>query len=91
MVQIGADADRAKVFRVHAAPLRLCDNLINALKLMANQQKDGDSSIQSIVTGLHQRNRRGIMDGLRRFIKADNHRAVDVASVAVRKMGTAAG
>ena len=29
-----------------AAPLGLCDNLINALKLLANQQKDGDSPIQ---------------------------------------------
>ena len=29
--------------------LGLCGNLINALKLLANQQKDGDSQIQSIV------------------------------------------
>ena len=41
----------------------LCDDLVNALKLLANQQKDGDSPIQSIVTGLHERSRRGIMDG----------------------------
>ena len=54
------------------------DNLINALKLLANQQKDGDSTIQSIATGLHEIYRRGIMDGLTRFFKADNHRAVDV-------------
>ena len=32
----------------------------------------------SYITGLHERIRRGIMDGLRRFIKADDHRAVDV-------------
>ena len=50
----------------------------NALKLLANQQKDGDSPIQNIVTGLHERSRRGIMDGLRSFIRADNHRAVEV-------------
>ena len=31
----------------------LCDNLISALKLLANQQKDGESPIQSIVIGLH--------------------------------------
>ena len=43
-----------KVFKAHAAPLGLCDNLINALKLLANQQKDGDSPIQSIVTGLQE-------------------------------------
>ena len=54
---------------------------INALKLLANQQKDGDSPIQSIVTGLHERSRRGIMDGLRRFIKADSHSAVDVGGL----------
>ena len=59
------------------APLGLCDKLINALKLLANQQKDGDRPIQSIVTGLHERNRRGVMDGLR-FIQVDNHSVVDV-------------
>ena len=59
-------------------PSGLCDNLVNALKLLANQQKDAGSPFQSIVTGLHERSRRGIMDGPRRFIKADNRRAVDV-------------
>ena len=69
------------VQKVHAAPSGLCDNLINALKLLANQQKDGDSPIQSIVSGLHERSRRGIMDGLGRFIQADNHSAVDVGDL----------
>ena len=78
MVQVCVNANEAKVFNAHATPLGLCDNLINMLKLLANQQKDGDSPIQSIVTGLHDRNRRGIMERLRRFIQADNHRAVDV-------------
>ena len=32
--------------------VRPCENLINALKLLANQQKDGDSPIQNIVMGL---------------------------------------
>ena len=49
VVQLGANANEAKAFKAHAAPLGLCDNLINALKLQANQQKDGDSPIQSIV------------------------------------------
>ena len=31
---------------------RACDNLINALKLLANQQKDGESPIGMIVPGL---------------------------------------
>ena len=77
VVQLGVNANEAKVFKAHVAQLGLCDNLIYALKLLANRQKDGDSPIQSIVTGLHEWNRRGIMDGLRRFIQADNHRAVD--------------
>ena len=64
VVQLGVNVNEAKVFKAHAAPLGLCDNLINAVKLLANQQKDGDSTIQSIVTGLHERSRRGIMDGL---------------------------
>ena len=93
MVPFGADANDAKVFRshaasqglcdsliiAHAAPLGLCDNLINASELLANQQKDGDSPIQSIVIGLHERSRKGIMDGLRSFIELVNHSAVDVS------------
>ena len=78
MVQIGVNANEAKVVKPHAAPLGLCDNLTNALKLLANQQKYGDSPIQSIVTGLHERSRKGIMERLRSFIKEENHRAVDV-------------
>ena len=38
VVQIGVNANEAKVFKAHTAPLGLCDNLINALKLLANQQ-----------------------------------------------------
>ena len=68
----------AKVFRAHAAPQGLCGNLINALKLLANQRTDGDSPIQSKVTGLLERRRKGIMDGLRSFIEMDNHSALDV-------------
>ena len=41
VVQIGANANEAKVFKAHASPLGLCDNLINALQLLATQQKDG--------------------------------------------------
>ena len=45
VVQIGVNANEAKVFKAHATPLGLCDNLINALKLLANQQRDGDCPI----------------------------------------------
>ena len=49
------------------SPMGLCDTLINALKFSANQQKDGDSPIQSIVTGLHEGSRRGITDGAKKI------------------------
>ena len=81
MVQLGATANEAKVFRAHAAPQGLCDNLINALKLLVNQQTDGESTIQSIVTGLHERGRRGIVDGLRSYIAVNNRSAVDVGGL----------
>ena len=77
-MQLGVNANEAKVLKAHAAPLELCDNLINALKLLATQLKDGDSPIQSIVTGLHERSRKGFTEGVRSFIKEDNHCAVDV-------------
>ena len=35
-----------------------CDNIVFALKLLAKQQQDGDSPIQSIVTGLQERSRK---------------------------------
>ena len=37
---------RKKVFKALAAPRGLCENLVNMLKLLANQQKDGDSPIR---------------------------------------------
>ena len=42
VVQTGESVNQAKVFRAHAVPQGLCGNLINALKLLANQQEDGD-------------------------------------------------
>ena len=78
VVQTGDSASQAQVFKAHAVPQGLCENLINTLKLLANQQKDGDTPIQSIVTGLCERSRKGIMEGLRNFIKVDNHCALEV-------------
>ena len=78
VVQTGESASQAKVFKAHAVPQGLCENSINALKLFANQQKDGDSPIQSFVAGLCERSRKGIMEGLRNFIKVENHCALEV-------------
>ena len=47
VVQLGA-----KVFRAHAVVQGLDEKLINALKLLANHQRDCDGPIQNIVTGL---------------------------------------
>ena len=46
-----------------------CGNLVNALKRLANQLKDGDSPIQSIVAGFCERSRNSITEGLRHFIE----------------------
>ena len=39
---------------------------------MANQQDDGDSPIPNIVTGLHEKSKKKIVEGLRRFVEIDN-------------------
>ena len=52
VVQTGESIDQAKVFKAHAVPQGLCANLINALKLSANQQEDGDGFLQNIVKDL---------------------------------------
>ena len=49
----------------------MCDNLIISFKLWTNQQRDGDSPVESIVTGLLGKSRKGIMDGIRKFIAVD--------------------
>ena len=79
--QDSTDHREAKVFRAHAAPQGTCDNLINALKLLTNQQKDGDRSVGKMVTGLLERSRSRTMDGLRKFIAEDNHEAVKVGDL----------
>ena len=59
----------------------LCDNLVNSLKLLANQLKNGDSPIESIVTRFHDKSRKDIIDRSRNFIEvcrrlASRHRVV---------------
>ena len=75
MVQTGESVELAKVFRAHAVPQGLCGNLVNALKLLANQQGDGDGLIQNIVTNFCEESRKGLTNVLREFMKIDNHRA----------------
>ena len=68
---------QAKVFKAHAVPQGLRGNLINALKLLANQQEDGDGLIHNIVTNLCEVSRKGLTEGLRNFILVDSHRALE--------------
>ena len=51
-MQLGTNEEEATETKEHAVPRGLCENFINALKLLANQQRDGDSPIQNIVSGL---------------------------------------
>ena len=51
------------------------------MKLLANQQEDGDGLQQNIVTNLGKGSRIGLTDGLRDFIRVDNNRALDVGEV----------
>ena len=81
VVQNGESFEQAKVFKAHAVPQGLCANLINALKLLANQQEDGDGLLQNIVTNLGKGSRKGPTHGLLEFIKVDNERALDVGAL----------
>ena len=70
-----------------SVPQGLFANLVNALKLLANQQEDGDGLSQNIAKDLGKESRRGLTDGLREVIKVDNERALDVGALR-RGMGT---
>ena len=71
VVQISVNANEAKVFKAHAAPLGLSSCWRTSKKMVTARCK-------SIVAGLHERSRKGIMDGLRSFVEKDNHSALEV-------------
>ena len=56
--------------------LRMCDNLVNTLKLWANQQMGGDSPAEVLVEGFQERSRFTLMEELRMCITIDDHEAV---------------
>ena len=79
MVQTGESVNQAKVFKAYAVPQGLCGNLINALKLLANQQENGGGLIQNIVTNLSTRGAGRVSQrGWEKSYKIDNHRASEV-------------
>ena len=55
VIHDSTDRREATGFRAHAAPHGVCDNLFNALKLLANQQQGGDSLVEVLVEGLQER------------------------------------
>ena len=81
VIQYSTDHRGAKVFRAHLAPQGMCDNLTSALKLLSNQQKDGDSPVRMIVPGLQGSSRRRIMDGLKLFMAVDSSAAVKIGNL----------
>ena len=81
VVQTGDSIEQDKVCKAHEVPHNFCANLINASKLLANQQEDGDGLLQNIVKNLGKESRKGLTNGLREFIKVDNERALDVGAL----------
>ena len=63
VVQTGESTNQAKVFRAHAVLQGLCGDLINALKLLANQQEDRERLIHNIVTNVCEESRKGLTEG----------------------------
>ena len=78
VVLTGESIDQAKVFKVRAVPQGLCGNLINALKLLANQKEDGNGLVRNIVTNFGDGSREGLTEGLRECTDIDNERALEV-------------
>ena len=78
VTQDSTDRFEAKVFRAHVPLQGLCENLMNALKLLANQQTGGDSLVEVLVEGLPERIRVKMAEELRRFIMVDNHETVKI-------------
>ena len=57
----------------------MCENLIDARKLLANQRKDGEKpNPECFKRSFCEKSRKGIMDGLRHFMKVDNRCALEV-------------
>ena len=81
VTQDSTDSREAKVFRAHAAPQGMCDNLMNALKLLAHKHKYGDSPVKMVVQGLQERSRLKITSGIKSFIMVDNHEVVKVGDL----------
>ena len=75
VVQDTTDRREAKVFRAHAAPHGVCDNLING----GSAAREGsDSPVNVPVAGLQERSRLKMTEELGRFIATDNQEAINI-------------
>ena len=84
VVQTGESVNQANVFKANAVPQGLCGKLINALKLLANHQEDGDGLTQNIVTNFCEESRQGLTEESRKFIQVDILRAPEVRHLSER-------
>ena len=62
LLVVHTGASRAKMLKAHAVPQGQCENLINALILLANQQEDGDGLLQNIVKNVGKESRKGLCE-----------------------------
>ena len=79
-IQDSTDHRNANVFRAHAAPQGMGDNLMNALKWQSNE-KMGDCPVRMIVPGSLEQSRRKLMDGLWLFIAVDKCAAAKIRNL----------
>ena len=64
---------RARVYRAHAPPQEVCDNIVCTLKLTASMHLDDQQAlVQTVYDGLQEDSRKKVSDELRRFIAVDN-------------------
>ena len=59
VIQESTDRQEAKVFRAQVVPQGVCDNLVKALKILANQHQSGDIPVK-IWSGYESSSRRTI-------------------------------
>ena len=69
------------MFRAHAPPLGPCENLLCALRLLANQQTGGDSLAHTIPECLQEQSRLKFANELWRFIEVDTNEAVKIGDL----------
>ena len=81
IVQDSMDPSEANVFQAHPALQKcVCEHLLNALQLLANQQMGGDTPVEVLVEELLERSRLKMMEELRRFIMVGQLEAVKIGA-----------